>query len=185
MGNWLLQLALLALQRFRAVGGPHLRIAVNVSPVQFRQPHFVELVEEALRETQSQAADLEIEVTESVAGLLGRLKGMGITVAIDDFGTGYSSLSYLEKLPANRLKIDRTFVKALERNDNGTRIARTIIALGRELNLKIVAEGVENAHLAQVVKDLGCTEAQGYHYGKPMSEEAFLAWLAQHPAGLA
>lgn len=193
MGNWLLQLALLALQRFRAVGGDHLRMAVNVSPVQFRQPQFVELVEEALRETQSHASDLEIEVTESVAvigldkvaGLLDRLKGMGITVAIDDFGTGYSSLSYLEKLPANRLKIDRTFVKALERDDNGTRIARTIIALGRELNLKIVAEGVENAQLAQIVKDLGCSEAQGYHYGKPMSENEFLTWLAEYPKGLA
>lgn len=117
--------------------------------------------------------------------ILTRLREMGSTVAIDDFGTGYSSLSYLERLPADRLKIDRSFVQSLERDDHGSRIARTIIALGRELGLTIVAEGVENETVGRLVTALGCAEAQGYHYGRPMSEEQFLEWLQVHQKGIA
>lgn len=188
MGSWLLQVALLALQRFRAAGFAHMHMAVNVSPVQLRQAGFLSMVQEALRQTQSEPSALEIEITESVAvgglepviEILRRVREMGCTVAIDDFGTGYSSLSYLERLPADRLKIDRSFVQSLERDDHGSRIARTIIALGRELGLTIVAEGVENEAVGQLVTQLGCAEAQGYFYGRPMSEEQFLAWLQDH-----
>lgn len=188
MGRWLLQAALQALQRFRATGCADLRMAVNISPVQLRQPGFVESVSEALRLTRSRPADLELEITESVAvggldpviALLKRLRAMGATVAIDDFGTGYSSLAYLDKLPADRLKIDRSFVRALERDDNGTRIARTIIVLGRELGLQVIAEGVENQNLEELVQALGCNETQGYHYGHPMQESEFIAWHARY-----
>ena len=117
--------------------------------------------------------------------ILTRLREMGSTVAIDDFGTGYSSLSYLERLPADRLKIDRSFVQSLERDDHGSRIARTIIALGRELGLTIVAEGVENEAVGRLVTALGCAEAQGYYYGRPMSEEQFLEWLQVHQKEIA
>ena len=193
MGSWLLQIALLALQRFRAAGFPNMHMAVNLSPVQLRQTGFLAVVQEALRQTQSEASALEIEITESVAvgglepviDILTRLREMGSTVAIDDFGTGYSSLSYLERLPADRLKIDRSFVQSLERDDHGSRIARTIIALGRELGLTIVAEGVENETVGRLVTALGCAEAQGYHYGRPMSEEQFLEWLQVHQKGIA
>ena len=192
MGNWLLQVALLALQRFRAQGFPQLRMAVNVSPVQLRQPDFLAQVQEALAETGTAADGLELEVTESIAvgglesavDLLRRLREMGVTVAIDDFGTGYSSLSYLERLPADRLKIDRSFMRSLANGDAGGRIARTIIVLGRELGLTVLAEGVESEAVAAEVAALGCAEAQGYHYGRPMAEEAFVAWL-QTQAGAA
>lgn len=185
MGNWLLQVALLALQRFRAQGFPALRMAVNVSPVQLRQPDFLAQVQEALDETGAGADGLEIEVTESIAvgGLeaavdhLQRLRDMGVTVAIDDFGTGYSSLSYLERLPADRLKIDRSFMRSLANGEAGGRIARTIIVLGRELGLTVLAEGVESEAVAAEVAALGCAEAQGFHYARPMSEEALVAWL--------
>ena len=105
---------------------------------------------------------------------------MGVTVAIDDFGTGYSSLAYLDKLPADRLKIDRSFIRALERDDNGTRIARTIIILGRELGLQVIAEGVESQKLEELVMALGCNETQGYYYGHPMQESEFIAWHARY-----
>ncbi len=185
MGNWLLQIALLALQRFRAQGFPQLRMAVKVSPIQLRQGDFLAQVQEALAETGVAADGLELEVTESIAvgglesavELLGNLRAMGITVAIDDFGTGYSSLSYLERLPADRLKIDRSFMRSLASGTAGGRIARTIIVLGRELGLKVLAEGVENEAVAAEVAALGCAEAQGYHYARPMPEEAFVAWL--------
>jgi len=186
MGSWLLQVALMALQRFRAEGFPALRMAVNVSPIQLRQTDFVAQVCEALRETGTPPERLEIEVTESVAvgglepavGRLRVLREMGVTVAIDDFGTGYSSLSYLERLPADRLKIDRSFMRGLARGEHGGRIARTIIALGRELGLTVLAEGVESAEMAAQVAQLGCSEAQGYFYARPMTEDAFVAWLA-------
>lgn len=186
MGNWLLQVALLALRRFRAEGFPALRMAVNVSPIQLRQPDFVAQVREALRETGSPADALEVEVTESVAVVgmelaieqLRQLREMGVTVAIDDFGTGYSSLSYLERLPADRLKIDRSFMRALARCEPGGRITRTIIVLGRELGLKVLAEGVESAVMAEQLARLGCCEAQGFHYARPLDEDALVAWLA-------
>lgn len=189
MGNWLLQVALLALQRFRAAGFPTLRMAVNVSSIQLRQADFVRQVQEALRETGSAADGLEIEITESVAvggfepvvGRLRLLRELGVTVAIDDFGTGYSSLAYLERLPADRLKIDRGFMRGLTRGERGGRIARTIIALGRELGLTVLAEGVENAAMAAQVVDLGCSEAQGFYYAHPMAEDDFVAWLAGQP----
>lgn len=188
MGNWILQEALLSLKRFQDAGFPDLRMAVNISPVQLRQHDFLEQVSEALCETQSRPSDLELEITESVAvggiepiiELLNRLRATGVTVAIDDFGTGYSSLSYLDKLPADRLKIDRSFITALERNDHGSRIARTIIVLGRELGLRVIAEGVENETAQRFVTELGCHEAQGYHIARPMLEDQFIDWLMKH-----
>ena len=183
-----MQTALIALQRFQAQGLPTLRMAVNVSPVQLRQPNFLGLIDEAIRQTGSDPAQLEIEITESVAvggidpiiKLLEEIRARGVSVALDDFGTGYSSLSYLQKLPADRLKIDRSFVSALEKNDQGTRIARTIILLGHELELEVIAEGVESQSTADVLVALGCETAQGYHYARPMSEDEFVEWLARY-----
>ena len=188
LGGWIVQTALLALQRFQAQGLPMLRMAVNVSPVQLRQPNFLGLIDEAIRQTGSDPAQLEIEITESVAvggidpiiKLLEEIRARGVSVALDDFGTGYSSLSYLQKLPADRLKIDRSFVSALEKNDQGTRIARTIILLGHELELEVIAEGVESQSTADVLVALGCETAQGYHYARPMSEDEFVEWLARY-----
>ena len=186
IGHWLLREAMLALHRLRAAGAPNLRMAVNVSPIELRRPDFADSVLQILSETATPADALELEITESVAvgGLvaaietLAALRDSGITVAIDDFGTGYSSLSYLERLPADRLKIDRSFVQGLERGQGAARIPRTIIALGRELGLRVIAEGVENESVALAVRALGCHEAQGYHFARPMIEADFVGWLA-------
>ena len=191
LGTWLLQAALHALQRFRAIGFPDLKMAVNISPVQLRQPGFRESILNALTQTGCSASCLELEITESVAlgGLelaittLTALRDSGVGIAIDDFGTGYSSLSYLEQLPANHLKIDRSFVSALPKGGHGARIARTIILLGHELGMRIIAEGVEDEAVATLLLELGCNEAQGYYYGRPMPETEFVAWLEQHKEG--
>ena len=188
MGRWLLREALLARRRLSAAAGSDLRMAVNISPVQVRQPDFSSMVIEVLRETATPADALELEVTESVAiaGLDGvvaqfdALRLHGVTVALDDFGTGYSSLSYLDRMPIDRLKIDRSFVIALG-CDQGHRITRTIVVLGQEMGLKIIAEGVENAALSDRVVEIGCHEAQGYHFGRPMDEPQFIRWLKPRP----
>ena len=110
--------------------------------------------------------------------VLGALRDLGIAVAIDDFVTGYSSLSYLERLPASRLKIDRSFVRAMAQEGQGRRIARTIILLARELGLRVVAEGVDNPAVLPLLEQFGCDEVQGFHFAEPMREESLLAWQA-------
>lgn len=188
MGGWLLQAALRSLQRFRAAGFPALRMAVNISPVEMRQPDFLDLIQQSLRNTGTAPENLELEITESVAvvgldsiiPLLNRLRAQGVSIAIDDFGTGYSSLSYLERLPANRLKIDRSFIMALANGSNGARITRTVILLGTELGMRVVAEGVEDLATAEHLRAIGCHEAQGYCYGQPMPEDEFMVWLENH-----
>ncbi|RIX46892.1 MAG: EAL domain-containing protein [Rhodocyclales bacterium GT-UBC] len=187
MGSWLLEAALRSLHRFRAAGFPEMRMAVNISPVQLRQPDFFNLIQRALQATNTSPHNLELEITESVAvggldaliPLLDQLRQQGISIALDDFGTGYSSLSYLDRLPASHLKIDRSFVRALRCDGNGARIARTIIMLGREMGMTVIAEGVEDAATADYLLELGCNEAQGYHFGRPMIEGEFLNWLDQ------
>jgi diguanylate cyclase len=189
MGSWLLEAALRSLHRFRAAGFPEMRMAVNISPVQLRQPDFFNLIQRALQATNTSPHNLELEITESVAvggldaliPLLDKLRSQGITIALDDFGTGYSSLSYLDRLPATHLKIDRSFVNALGKDGNGARITRTIIMLGREMGMTVIAEGVEDAATADYLLELGCNEAQGYHFGRPMPEGEFLNWLKAFP----
>jgi EAL domain-containing protein (putative c-di-GMP-specific phosphodiesterase class I) len=185
MGTWILRAALRELGRLGAEGWPGLRMAVNVSAVQFRMPDFVEVVRRALDETGVDPHQLELEITESVAmmgqgmvvDVLGRLREMGIGLAIDDFGTGFSSLSYLDRLPLDRIKIDRAFVQAMGGEGEGKRIADVIIQLGHSLDLEIIAEGVERDTQAIRLRELGCHEAQGYFFGKPMTADALRAWL--------
>ncbi|MBL8486376.1 MAG: EAL domain-containing protein [Rhodocyclaceae bacterium] len=189
LGRWLLEESFSALGRLHAAGLADLRMSVNISPVQLRQPGFPELVRNALGDTGTDPRFVEFEITESVAlgGLevalevLGALRGMGIALAIDDFGTGYSSLSYLERLPASRLKIDRSFVHSMSREGQGRRIARTIIRLARELGMRVVAEGVDDPAVLPLLEQFGCDEVQGYHFAEPMGEDALLAWHAAVP----
>ena len=185
IGNWVLRTALRALAKLRAPGSD-LRMAVNVSPLQFAQPQFLSQLDEALADAQLPPQCLELEITESVAvmglervaALLRQVKARGIAVAIDDFGTGFSSLSYLDRLPADRLKIDRAFVSALDSGRAGARIAEMIVPLGRRLGMQVLAEGVETQSQAKILLQLGCDEVQGYLYGKPMPFDDFAAWLA-------
>lgn len=188
LGNWMLRCALQTLRSLQGVAGADLRMAVNVSVVQFRDPAFLDNVAAALRESGMDAQCLELEITESVAMIgadlvrdtLNRLRELGVAIAIDDFGTGYSSLSYLESLPVDRLKIDRSFVQSLALGGSGGRIAHLVVDLGRQLGLRVLAEGVEVEQQAQVLRQLGCHEAQGYLFGRPMMAEELAHWMNQH-----
>ena len=113
---------------------------------------------------------------------LSRLRQLGIELAIDDFGTGYSSLSYLKQLPIDRLKIDQSFVRHLVEDGNDQAIVKTILNLGKSLNLKVLAEGIEEDRVGQFLIAYGCTEGQGYYYGKPMPANEFFAFAKKHQA---
>ncbi|HEX7165911.1 MAG TPA: EAL domain-containing protein, partial [Acidimicrobiales bacterium] len=117
-------------------------------------------------------------------GILNRLSSMGVTLAIDDFGTGYSSLAYLKRLPVDELKIDRSFVQELARGQ-GTAVVQTIIGLGHELGLRVVAEGVESFDMLDALHGLGCDMIQGHHVSKPLPAIEFEHWLAGAGAGVA
>ncbi|EAT16629.1 EAL domain-containing protein [Desulfuromonas acetoxidans] len=162
---------------------PELKIAVNLSARQFRNENLVDDIEQILNKTGLAARHLEMELTESLLmedvdvaiDLMNRLTKLGITLAIDDFGTGYSSLSHLNRFPIDKLKIDRSFVNSMSLDNNG--IARTIITLGRTLGLSIIAEGVENNEQRQLLLQLGCPQAQGYYFSRPVHDNAFSEML--------
>ena len=184
VGSWVLRTALAAQRELAARGYP-LRMAVNVSPVQFRQPGFLDVVRDAIAESAIDPGLLELEITESVAlsgwvqivERMHAIKALGALIAIDDFGTGFSSLSYLARLPADCLKIDRSFVHALDDQHSGTPIAAMVIQLGKQLGMRVLAEGVEDCGQLQTLVDLGCHEAQGMVYAPAMAQQDLLVWL--------
>ncbi|GHC92244.1 diguanylate cyclase [Pseudorhodoferax aquiterrae] len=184
LGQWVLANACATMREMLDLGCAPRRMAVNVSVAQLRDPGFFETVRAALAAHALQGHHLELEITESVAVLptqllestLSALRAEGITIAIDDFGTGYSSLSYLERLPLDRIKIDRGFVRQL-REAQGARIAETVTQLGRKLGLQVLAEGIEDAATWQALVDMGCHEGQGFHIAPPMERDALLNWL--------
>lgn len=186
LGAWVLRTACHMMVQLQKSGLAPARIAVNVSVIQFRQTDFISMVEAALRDSGLPAQHLELEITESVtmAGAaifedsLARLKQMGVQIAIDDFGTGFSSLSYLDKLPVDRLKIDRAFVNQID-TPEGPRIAELITQLGKKLGLMVIAEGIESAHHWQVLRAMGCDEGQGFYIARPMAEAQLLDWIAE------
>jgi diguanylate cyclase (GGDEF)-like protein/PAS domain S-box-containing protein len=162
-----------------------LRVSVNVSAWQFRHPDFVEELADIVEDSGADPRMLVLELTESlllenvpeVIARMRRLKALGIQLAIDDFGTGYSSLAYLRQLPLDLLKIDRAFVQDVLVDDKAAAIVRTIIALARNLDLQITAEGVESAQHRSWLAAEGCTHCQGYYFARPQSPECFEAWL--------
>ncbi len=184
VGSWVLRTALAA-QRELVTRGFPLRMAVNVSPVQFRQPGFLDIVRDAIAENSIDPGQLELEITESVAlsgwtqtiERMHAIKALGALIAIDDFGTGFSSLNYLARLPADCLKIDRSFVHALDNQHSGTPIAAMVIQLGKQLGMRVLAEGVEDHEQLQTLVDLGCHEAQGMVYAPAMAQQDLLLWL--------
>lgn len=193
LGMWALRTALNTLQELARHGHHDITMGVNVSAVQMAQPEFLDELDKVLATKGVRSDKLELEVTESVAligmdrvtELLREVRERGLSIAIDDFGTGFSSLSYLDQLPADRIKIDRAFVEHLENNDRGARIAKLIVPLGHQLGMKVVAEGVETELQLQALRQLGCDEAQGYLFARPMRLEELLAWLdarAQSPS---
>jgi EAL domain-containing protein (putative c-di-GMP-specific phosphodiesterase class I) len=160
----------------QAVAWPKLRVSVNLSPVQFRHGDLVSLVRSALDESGLEAGRLELEITERVLiddgvpgfGTLTKLRALGVRIAMDDFGSGYSSLSYLQKFPFDTIKIDRSFVGAIERRSEAQAIVRAVVGLGRSLGIRTCAEGVETAEELAFLESEGCDEVQGYYLGRPL-----------------
>ena len=152
----------------------HVTIAVNISPVQFKDPLLCQRIIKILTETGFPAARLELEITESailedrdlVFSTVESLKNYGIRISLDDFGTGYASLSQLRELPFDRIKIDRSFIASLMGDKQSNAIVHAIATLGRSLNLPITAEGVETENIHQRLQELGCSDAQGWLYGR-------------------
>jgi len=171
---------------WRAAGFTDLRMAVNISPSLFREKDLAALVGAVLEEAGLPAANLELEITEGMLmgdvertlGVLGELKAMGVDIAVDDFGTGYSSLAYLKRFPIDILKVDRSFVLECDRGNGGLAITRAIVSLAHSLNLRVVAEGVEQQTQLAVLNALGCQEFQGYLFARPMPAGLVLDYLA-------
>ena len=181
VGRWALRKAIEDYLRWRSAGMPALRIAVNVSLLQLRNPGFVAEIERKIGIDPHAAEGLELEITESMImedikhniASLQAIRAMGITIAIDDFGTGFSSLGYLSKLPVDTLKVDRSFVIGMAEGSEGLALVSTIISLAHALKLKVVAEGVETEEQSRLLRVLSCDEMQGFLFSKPVPAEIF------------
>ncbi len=184
VGAWVIRAACEQLSQWDKMGLPPLRLAVNLSARQFRHLYLASLVEDSLRENAINPRRLEIELTESLLmedteatrAMLESFARLGVRLAIDDFGTGHSSLSYLKRFNIDTLKIDRSFVRSLPDDAEDVAIATAVIALGRSMDMNVVAEGVETEAQADLLRRLGCDEMQGYLLGRPMAAADFLAW---------
>lgn len=187
IGDWVLRTACSQIVAWQKSGLPAVPVAVNLSSVQFRQQNLRKIVSDILRETALDPRYLELEITESMimqnteeAGdTLRELRSLGCRISIDDFGTGYSSLSRLKHFPLDSLKVDKSFVTDLANSTDDRAITKAIIAMARSLELKVIAEGVENEQQYQFLKTYGCDEFQGYLFGKPMPEDQFAAQLGR------
>jgi predicted signal transduction protein with EAL and GGDEF domain len=183
IGNWVITDACRQGREWRD-RGLRMRVAINLSAHQMRQDDIADRIAEALRRYRIHPSLLTCEITETAAmedtkatqETFRRLGVLGAHLSIDDFGTGYSSLSYLRRLPAEELKIDRSFVMDLEHSPDARAVVDAVVKLAHALGLKVVAEGVENPRQRQVLAELGCDELQGFLFAKPMSARALLMW---------
>lgn len=181
LGNWILRTACIKAKSLVDKGNTDLVMAVNISPKQFGRKDFLTTVQTILEETGLPPRNLELEITEGVIMYneshtiesLHKLKQLGVMLAIDDFGTGYSSLSYLKQFPIDKLKIDQSFVRDMHTDKDDESIVRTVLDLGKNLNLKLIAEGVEEQAQWDLLADIGCDEIQGYFFSRPLAAEKF------------
>ncbi|GAB2880513.1 hypothetical protein GCM10027046_05760 [Uliginosibacterium flavum] len=184
LGDWVMREACLQQARW-AAEGIHLSMAINISALQFQQADFVEKVARIISETGANPREIELEITESallastdeLVAQLERVRALGVTLALDDFGTGYSCLAYLKRLPIERLKIDRSFVKDLPGDAEDAAIASATLSMARDLGMDVVAEGVENQAQCDYLIERRCRSIQGYFISKPLSADALTAWL--------
>ncbi|WP_262965844.1 putative bifunctional diguanylate cyclase/phosphodiesterase [Methylobacter psychrophilus] len=184
IGEWVLNEACRQQVDWISQGLPPLRIAVNVSAIQFRQNNFFDCVKKAIDNSGIDPSYLELELTESLVmtnplqtvSMLNKIRSLGIKFAIDDFGTGHSSLSYLTRFPIDKLKIDQSFIRNIQGVPGNEAIVRAIIALGSSLGLEIIAEGVETLDELDCIKNYNCQEVQGYFFSRPIPADDFKAW---------
>ncbi|MNR77870.1 Cyclic di-GMP phosphodiesterase Gmr [compost metagenome] len=187
LGEWVLRTACRQNRAWQDAGYQPIPISVNLSPRQLARGDIVEVVERILNETGLDARYLELEITESVMttdveksfALLTRLRALGVKISLDDFGTGYSSLSYLKRFPVDTLKIDQSFVRDIATDQDSAAIVKAIISLGRNLNLTVLAEGIETEEQFQFLLANGCDEGQGYLMSKPVADVSFIDLLTQ------
>ena len=192
IGEWVLRTACVQNRLWQIAGLLPVRVAVNLSARQLRQPKLLETIRQVLQDTGLDPRFLELEITETAAmknveltkTILGELHQMGVSTAMDDFGTGYSSLSYLKKLPFHTLKIDQSFVRDLTTDANDKAIVAAIIAMGRVLNLRLVAEGVETVVQKHSLLSLDCEEMQGYLFSQPLPADAATKLLNHYRTNL-
>ncbi|HVA88664.1 MAG TPA: GGDEF domain-containing phosphodiesterase, partial [Chloroflexota bacterium] len=188
LSQWVLATALRQCRAWQDAG-LEMRVAVNLSARLLQEEHLVEMITALMRAERVAPESLELEITESAVmqdptraiGLLRRLHEMGIRLSIDDFGTGYSSLAYLNRLPVDEVKIDKSFVLDLGRTGDGATIARSIIDLGHNLGLVVVAEGVEDAATYRLLAGMACDLAQGYYLSRPIPADQLTDWAAALP----
>ena len=189
IGGWVLQTACAQNKAWQDAGLAPCVVSVNVSPRQFRRDDLVQTIAEVLAATGLEGRYLELEVTENMVmqdaekmiEMLHAIKQLGVQIAVDDFGTGYSSLSYLKRFPVDRLKVDRSFVQDIATDADDAAIVRTIIALGHNLGLKVVAEGVETEEQISFLSVNACDELQGFYFSKPVSAWRFRKLLERRP----
>ena len=187
LGDWVLRTAAKRVRDWQIQFGCSLNIAVNLSGRQFLHYNLIKSIEDALRAAQLPPNTLEFEITESVAmhnaeesiGIMRQIKSLGMDLALDDFGTGYSSLAYLKRLPIDKLKIDKAFVRDIPNDGNDLAIVSAIIAMAHALGLKVQAEGVETEAQAEFLRECGCEFAQGYLFGRPVPEHEFELLLGE------
>lgn len=175
IGNWVIETACKQISSWLKAFGNGIRIAVNISPKQFEQPNFVDIINSAIINNGIPANLLEIEITEGAMHnskeaipVLRKLKELGVIISVDDFGTGYSSLSYLKQFPIDILKIDQSFVRDVLENVKDAAIITTIIHLGKNLGMDVIAEGVECQEQADILIAANCHKAQGFYYSRPL-----------------
>lgn len=186
LGDWVLRTACAQAKAWLDAGMPPLTMAVNLSPRQFRQPDLVERIKLILEETGLPPRQLELEITEGAVmedseqamGVLHELKALGLSIAIDDFGTGYSSLAYLKRFAIDKLKVDQSFVRDIPADEDSMAITASIIAMAKNLHLKVLAEGVETEEQLAFLQIHGCEACQGYLFNRPLSAVDLEEWLA-------
>ncbi len=189
IGDWVLNTVCAQIRQWHDLGLPVPSVAVNVSVAQLRHERFLQVIRNALAANGLAPQCLELEITEGVLlsnskqmlSVLEALARMGLRLSIDDFGTGYSSLSYLKDLPVHKPKIDRSFVRTMTENPRNAEITATIIRMGKALNLKVLAEGVESKEHLSFLQAHCCDEAQGYYYSKPLAVDEFASLLRSKP----
>src|SRR5690606_31829751 len=190
VGRWVIRQACQDATRWPKIHGEQLTISINLFPVQVNNGHLQHEVEQALAASGLPAERLDLEITEIIAlnpgdaaaQSLADLRSRGVRLSFDDFGTGYASLSLLQRLPVDRVKIDRSFVRDMLANVGDAAIVKSILLISANLELQVIAEGVENDQQAHLLRGLGCHGAQGFLYAPALAAEAFGDWLAMHAA---